>query len=102
MGARQAKRSIVIPGSVGVPRADGSSQVGIDAAPVTFICRSQASFEAKALVDLVTHRDLRGCAKAAIRLIVCQDVETDIDAIAQATAPPHKPVRATSVITWRR
>jgi hypothetical protein len=89
MGSRKAKRSIVIPGSVGISRPNGCSQVGIDAAPVALVCRSQASFEAKALGDLVTNRDLRGSSKAAIRLIIGQDIETEINAIAQAAAPPR-------------
>ena len=102
MGTCEAERSVVIPGFVEVSGADDGGQIGTDAAPIALICRSQASFEAKVLVDLVTHRELRGSSKTAIRLIVCQEVETKIYSIAQATAPPCKPVCAPSVIAGRR
>jgi hypothetical protein len=73
-----------------------SASFGNVAAAVALVCRSQTSFETKARVDLVTHRDFRGGSKAAIRLIVCQEVETEIDAVAHPAAPPRKPVRATA------
>ena len=102
VGSRHSKRSVVIPGFLEASRPKHGRHIGVHAAAVALVCRFQTPFETKAWIDLVTPRNFRGGSKAAIGLIVCQDVETEIDALAHAPAPPRKPVRATAVIARRR
>lgn len=98
--ARPAKtqRSVVIPGLVLIRGAEGSSNVGVEAAAAkSAICRSGATLETKALGDPVSHGDLKRAAHAAAGVILHLGVEAEIDAVTHAAAQAYQPVRGALV-----